>query len=114
MEIKEKTQNLSIKELENFARLQIEKLNKKYGLEKDRDKDNWAYALKIGEELGELYQELLSHKGYQREEKMQNFKKDDIKKEIVDVIFTVFILGKSLDIDINEAIIERMGEIIKR
>lgn len=102
---------MEIKELENFAEEQIKRLEKKYGLEEDKEKDNFGYALKIGEELGELYDELLSHKGYQREEKMKSFNEKEIEKEIAHVLITTCILAKSLNMDLNNLLKKRLNEL---
>ncbi len=102
---------MEIKELEKFAEAEIKELDRKYGVENDKEKDSWAYALKIGEELGELYDELLSHKGYQRKEKMKEFDKKEIEKEIADVLISTIILAKNLKIDINDLLEKRLLEL---
>lgn len=73
-----------------------------------------ARAAKISEEVGELSNELLATLELQRKDKLQTFKSENISKELVDVLFTAFILGITLDIDIETAIKDRLNDINNR
>lgn len=104
---------MNIKEIQDFIDLQISALEKKYGLEKDKEKDNWAYALKVGEELGEVYDVLLKMKGYQRKEKIEE-DKSKIEEEIADLIITSFILARSMNLDLDKIIRNKMEYLKNR
>lgn len=73
-----------------------------------------ARTAKISEEVGELANELLADLELQRKDKLKDFKSENISKELVDVLFTAFILGITLDIDIEKAIKERLNDINNR
>ena len=73
-----------------------------------------AMGFKVIEEIGELFNEILTNKGYQKKEKIDNLNKEEIKKEFADVIFTILILAKRFNIDIEKAIEIKMNEIKKR
>ena len=104
---------MEIKEINQFIEEEIKKLEEYY---KDKDKDELSMAMgfKVIEEVGELFQEILSHKGYQSKEKLEKFDKEEIKKEFADAIFTILILAKRFDVDIEEAIQIKIKEIKKR
>ena len=70
--------------------------------------------LGVLEEVGELANELLADLELQRKDKLKDFKSENIAKELVDVLFTAFILGITLDIDIEKAIKERLNDINNR
>ena len=101
---------MEIKEINEFIENEIEKLEERY---KDRDENELTMAMgfKVIEELGELFCEFLSHKGYQRKEKLEKMDKEGIKKEFADVIFTVLIMAKRFDIDIEDAIKIKMEDL---
>lgn len=104
---------MEIKEIDNFIENEIKRIEERY---KDKNKDELTMAMgfKVVEELGELFNEFLSHKGYQRKDKLEKLKKEEIKKEFADVIFTVLIMAKRFDIDIEEAIKIKMEEMSNR
>ncbi len=94
---------MDIKEINEFIENEIKRLENYYK-GKDPNELTMAMGFKVVEELGELFNEFLSHKGYQRKDKLERLKKEEIKKEFADVIFTVLIMAKRFDVDIEEAI----------
>lgn len=104
---------MEIKDLSKFIDSEIKRLEDYY---KDKDKDELTMAMgfKVVEEIGELFSELLAHKGYQRKEKLDKLNKEEIKKEFADVILTVLILAKRFDVDIESALKIKIEEIKKR
>jgi NTP pyrophosphatase (non-canonical NTP hydrolase) len=104
---------MDIKEINEFIQGEILRLEEYYR-GKDKNELTMAMGFKVVEEIGELFHEILSHKGYQRKEKLDKLDKEDIKKEFAEVIFTVLILAKRFNIDIEEAIKIKMQEIKKR
>ncbi len=104
---------MEIEEINKFIEEEIKRLEKYYK-DKDNNELTMAIGFKVVEEIGELFNEILKHKGYQRKEKLDKMNKKDIKTEFADVIFTVLILAKRFDIDIEDAIKIKMEEIKKR
>jgi NTP pyrophosphatase (non-canonical NTP hydrolase) len=71
-------------------------------------------TVKLTEELGELCNEILAYNGYQRKEKLLNHDKDNIPNEFADVIITTILLAKTMDVDIKEALKNKINKINKR
>jgi len=67
--------------------------------------------LKLIEEVWELSSDVLQ-KFYKRRE--SDFDENNLKQEFSDVILTTLLLAKSLNIDINEALIIKLNKIEKR
>ncbi len=104
---------MEIEEINKFINEEIKRLEE-YHSEKDKDELTMAMGFKVVEEIGELFEEMLKKKGYQRKDKLEKQSEEEIKKEFADVIFTVLILAKRFDIDIEDAIKIKMSEIKKR
>jgi NTP pyrophosphatase (non-canonical NTP hydrolase) len=104
---------MDLKEINEFIEEEIKKLEFYYN-EKDNQELSMAMGFKVIEEIGELFEEILMHKGYQRKDKLDKFDHEGIKKEFADVIFTILILAKRFDVDIEDAIKIKMQELKKR
>ena len=104
---------MEIKEINQFVDQEIKRLEEYYHL-KEGEELTLAMAMKIVEELGELFNEVLAHKGYQRKDKLNNLNEKEIEKEFADVIFTTIILSRRFNIDIEKALITKMNEIKNR
>ncbi len=104
---------MEIREINQFIEKEIKKLEKHYN-DKDDKELTMAMGFKVVEELGELFEELLKHKGYQRKSKLDNLNEKDLKKEFADVIFIVLTIAKRFGVDIEEAIKIKMEEMKKR
>jgi NTP pyrophosphatase (non-canonical NTP hydrolase) len=102
--------------LENFLNyLDIEdrRLKQRYP-QMDSDKMILARAVKLSEEMGELSDNILGLLGFQRNEKLESFNKKALAKEFADVIITAFLLAKSAEIDIMQALEDKIPELNKR
>ncbi|MEX0650294.1 MAG: phosphoribosyl-ATP pyrophosphohydrolase [Candidatus Andersenbacteria bacterium] len=66
-------------------------------------------ALKLGEEVGELFQALLIHQGKSRKVKRvsEEESKEKLAKELADVAGMAMILADTLDIDLEEAFVSK-------
>ena len=103
---------MNLDEINEFIESEIKRLEEYYD-NKDKDELTMAMGFKVVEELGELFNEMLTNKGYQRKEKLKD-NEEEIKKEFADVIFVTLILAKRFNVDIKEAIKIKMEEIKKR
>lgn len=104
---------MELKELLKFIEIENERLKKRY-LNLDKEKMILAQTVKINEELGELCNEILKHCSLQRKEKLDNMDKKDIEEEFSDVLITTLLLAKSMDIDTENALKEKISKINKR
>lgn len=104
---------MEIQELQTYCDEFIKKLEKHYGLESDKEKDRWAYALKLGEEVGELFDVILKLKGYQRDIKL-NGNNTELEDELADVLLTTIILARSFKIDVDKILQSKMDKINSR
>jgi len=104
---------MEMQEIDTFIDTEIKRLEKYYE-GKGIDELTMAMGFKVIEEIGELYDQILTHKGYQRKDKLEKLDKEEIKKEFADVIFTILILARRFNINIEEAIKIKMEEIKKR
>ncbi len=73
-----------------------------------------ASALKIAEEAGELSSEILVKIWRARQKKIDHFDQDNMEWEFADVILSTLVLANMMDIDINQAIKNKIEKIKKR
>ncbi len=73
-----------------------------------------ARTVKLGEEFGELCNEILVHNNDQRKEKMMNHDKHTLPDEFADVIITTLLLAKETDVDIKRALEDKIEKINER
>jgi NTP pyrophosphatase (non-canonical NTP hydrolase) len=104
---------MEMKDVNRFIECEIQRLEEYY---KDKDKNEltMAMTIKVIEEIGELFQEILSHGGYQRKDKLDKLNKKDIEKEFADVMITLLILAKRFDVNIEDALKIKIEEIKNR
>lgn len=73
-----------------------------------------ARNVKLTEELGELSDEVLSFIQDQRSEKLERHTKETVSEELSDVIITALLLGKSMDLDIESSLADKIDTIKRR
>lgn len=95
--------------------LEIENLLKNYyNLDEMSKKEIiYSHALKLVEEVWELSSWILKEFWYQRKEKLSRDNLKNLPLEFADVLIVTLILAKSLNIDIDKALEEKV-EIIKK
>jgi len=102
-----------MKELLEWIELQDERL-----IETHRDATKseriLSRTVKLGEEFGELCDDVLSASKDQRKEKLEKLKEDNLSGEFADVIITTLLLAKSMDVDIKKALEKKIEKINKR
>lgn len=104
---------MELKEINQFIETEIKRLEKYYE-GKEENELTMAMGFKVIEEIGELFHEFLSHKGYQKKDKLNNLDKKEIQKEFADVIITILIMAKRFDVNIEEAIKIKIEDIKNR
>lgn len=104
---------MEFKELLEFIDLQDKRLLEQYGNRTGRE-EVLARTVKLGEEFGELCDEILASNGDQRKEKLEGHGKDNLSKEFADVIITTLLLAKAKNIDIKQALRIKIAKINDR
>ena len=104
---------MEFKDINKFVDGEIKRLENYYDLKADEEL-TLAMALKIGEELGELFNEVLAHKGYQRKSKLDKLDKKEIEGEFADVVLTTFMLARRFNIDLGSALKDKIDKIQSR
>lgn len=69
-----------------------------------------ARSAKVSEEYGELMDEVLSHLSLQRRDKLNAYKRDNLAKEYADTVLALYLLGLSLDLNIDQVVSNRLDE----
>lgn len=81
-------------------------------IKKQTRKDRiFARTIKLGEEYGELCDQVLASVGDQRRTKLAKEKVGDLEGEFADVLIVLFMLAKSMDIDIMQALDQKVNKI---
>ncbi len=74
-----------------------------------------ARAVKLGEEVGELYNDVLGYLGLQRQSKLDAFTLENLEEEMVDVLITLLILAVLFpEINLKKAIHRKIEKIKAR
>lgn len=68
-------------------------------------------TVKISEEFGELSDEVLASLGDQRSGKMDGRSEEDLADEFADVVITTFLLAKTMNIDVMDALGKKTEKI---
>lgn len=73
----------------------------------------FAHSLKIGEELGELNEQLLGKFHHQRKDKSDRFSDEKLGLELADIILSTAMLADELQFDLAKVLNQKM-DILKR
>ena len=73
-----------------------------------------AQSTKLNEETGELSSEILSRIGYQRAEKQNKHSQQTLEGEFADVLITSLLLAEACEVDINQALENKIMKLEKR
>ncbi len=69
----------------------------------------FAHSLKIGEELGELNEQLLGKFHHQRKEKADRFSDEKLGLELADIVLSTAMLADELHLDLGELLNQKMA-----
>lgn len=104
---------MELKDLLKFIENEDGRLKKYYGYG-DQEKRILARTVKLTEELGELCEEVLAHNSLQRKQKLDNIDKENLPQEFADVIITLLLLAKAMNVDVEKALKKKIEKINKR
>ena len=71
----------------------------------------FSRMIKLGEEYGELCDAVLGSVGFQRKAKLAEEKREHLQNEFADVLITLFLVAKALDVDIMDALDAKIATI---
>lgn len=71
----------------------------------------FARTIKLGEEYGELCDQVLASIGGQRKDKAATQEVDALKSEFADVLIVTFLLAKAMNVDTMEALDQKVQKI---
>lgn len=74
----------------------------------------YAQLAKLGEEYGELCEQVLAMDGHQRADKADKFGKEKLDGELADVVMVCFILAERLGVNLPEAIGKKVKVVEER
>nr|MDD3720197.1 MazG nucleotide pyrophosphohydrolase domain-containing protein [Candidatus Gracilibacteria bacterium] len=100
----------------NYLLERIKKINNFIDLNHSNRTDSEKLLLKsakITEELGELYNELLLFLDFSRDGKPE-FNKENLEKEIADILISTLLVSISLGIDIEKALESKLNKVYNR
>ena len=105
---------MEIKELFDFIDLEDCRLIEHFHENSTQKEKILARTVKLAEELGELCNEVLAYNGYQRKDKLAYHNRSRLLDEFADVVITILLLAKSMDIDVVKALKRKIARINKR
>jgi NTP pyrophosphatase (non-canonical NTP hydrolase) len=105
---------LELKDLLRFIEIEDEKLKKRYSSLSNQQEVILARTVKLGEEFGELCEQVLVCNSLQRKQKLDDHDKENLREEFADVIITALLLAKSMDVDIERALETKMERLNER
>ena len=73
-----------------------------------------AQTVKLGEEVGELYAEVLGAARMQRDSKGDRYSTESLRGEIADVAICLAIIADLVGVDLEEALVEKFAVIDER
>jgi NTP pyrophosphatase (non-canonical NTP hydrolase) len=97
-----------------FIETEDEKLKKRYSRYINEEEVILARTVKLGEEFGELCEEVLAYNLLQRKQKLDNCDKENLPEEFADVIITTLLLAKTMNVDVEKALEEKMQKLNHR
>ena len=103
---------MELKELIDFIKVEAKRLEQRFGKEPDHEKTILSSSVKLYEELGELSELVLSSK--QRKEKNVDANKEALADEFADVLIAVSMLAHDMNVDIEEALKNKIKKINER
>ena len=101
---------MSFEELQAFVDSQDALFRSLKDTNQDERDQIFGRTIKLGEEYGELCDEVLASVGYQRKDKL-NESEHDLEGEFADVVIATFLLAKAMHIDMRSALSKKIKKI---
>jgi len=105
---------MEFNDLKKFIKIEDKRLRGRFGNYKDEEKRILARTVKLGEEFGELCDEVLGYNSFQRQEKLDNRDAENLGEEFADVMITILLLAEVMGIDVEKSLESKINKINKR
>jgi len=105
---------MELKDLFRFIEVEDEKLQKRFASLSKKEDVILARTVKLGEEFGELCEEVLAYNSLQRRQKLGNYNEENLREEFADVIITALLLARSMNVNIETALETKMQKLNQR
>ena len=105
---------MELKDLFRFIEVEDEKLQKRFASLSNKEDVILARTVKLGEEFGELCEEVLAYNSLQRRQKLGNYNEENLREEFADVIITALLLARSMNVNIETALETKMQKLNQR
>ena len=102
-------QEMTFEELQDFIDVQDTLFRSVKDTNQNERERIFARTIKLGEEYGELCDEVLASVGDQRKDKLGD--SHDLEGEFADVIIVAFLLAKAMDVDMGDALSKKIKNI---
>lgn len=106
--------DLDLRELSAWSRRQVRHIAASRQVDRGSLNLLLAQTVKLGEEVGELYAEVLGTSQMQRASKSGRFTEETLRDEIADVLICTAILADLLGVDLTQAARTKMATIDNR
>jgi NTP pyrophosphatase (non-canonical NTP hydrolase) len=107
-------ESMTVEELQKFIDEQDEFFRARRAGDFSEREHVFARTIKLGEEFGELCDQVLASIGGQRKDKLAVQEADALKDEFADVLITTFMLAKAMNVDIMQALDHKVKKIRER
>lgn len=102
---------MTIEELQKFIDEQDELFRRIKDTNQSERERVFARTIKLGEEYGELCDEVLASVGDQRKGKLAQEKRGDLEGEFADVTIVLFLLAKAMNVDVMGTLDAKIAKI---
>lgn len=103
--------DLRLKELSRWAGRQARTIARTRRVDPRGEEFLLAQTVKLGEEVGELYAEILGSMRMQRSAKIESFTDESMRGELADVLICTAIIAELMNIDLSDAVRTKMDRI---
>lgn len=105
---------MDIKELQQFAQLENERLGKLFDTIGNTEKRILSQMIKLSEEVGELAEQVLANASMQRKGKVKTLSRKELEYEFADVLLVTILMADLMGVDIQKSLKRKIEKINKR
>ncbi len=105
---------MEFKKLQKQIEQNIDKVNTTLKLNTPEENSILAHTVKLNEEVGELCNDILAILKLQRKAKLKRFERKNMHEEFADVLIALMQLAALAQVDIEDAVVEKLKKIEKR
>lgn len=109
-----RTKDIHVRSVGRWARRQARAIAMAKKMDHQSAEFLLSQTVKLGEEVGELFAEVLGAVRLQRESKSDRYSVDSLRGELADVLICTAILAELLDVDLTHALEEKMATVEER